>query len=193
MTTYDSFPNQLRHGAISLSRCGSKPGRAQREAKGNMYITAINIQSMHRLAAVLAATILVLATSSCKHEQASPVVVHVLRDTKATFAARLRKADLQFALTKPRLRDGRPIIVATNEGDSFAYLFHRLSSSPDSEELIILDSEADIPLDAAVQKQLGDQRPVCGTHPAFIPAGVEAQPREAAESYLRFLSEHCGT
>jgi hypothetical protein len=147
---------------------------------------------MHRLAAVLAATILVIGMSSCKHEQASPVVVHVWRDINATFAARLRNADLQFARTKPRLGDGRPILVATNEGDSFALLFHKLSSSY-YPELLILDSEADIPIDAAVRKQLGNQRPVCGTHPAFIPAGVETQPREAAESYLRFLSEHCGS
>src|SRR6266478_8526603 len=67
--------------------------------------------------------ILASASTSCKHpESFNPLVVHVLRDPSTRFAGKLRQADLQFALTKPHLDSGRGMMVATNEGSSFAML-----------------------------------------------------------------------
>ncbi len=120
---------------------------------------------------------------------ASPLVIHMLRDASAPFADKLRQADLQFGLTRPQLKSGKGVMVATNEGNSFAMLFKRFNDSPP--ELLILNSQADMPTDPNLRSQLGQPELVCGQHPAFIPTSVSGEPREAAQMYLQFLSSHC--
>jgi hypothetical protein len=81
-------------------------------------------------------------------------------------------------------------MVATNEGDSFPKLLRRFSEfTPD---LLILYSQADVPDDPATRDQLGRAESVCGQHPAFIPASVSGELREASQMYLRFVASHCG-
>jgi hypothetical protein len=120
-----------------------------------------------------------------------PLIVHVLRDPSASFARTLRNADLQFGLTKPHLKSGKGIMVATNEGDSFPKLLRRFADS--TPDLLILDSQADVPDDPRVRNQVGKAELVCGQHPAFIPTSVSGEEREAAEMYLRFLVSRCAT
>jgi hypothetical protein len=140
-----------------------------------------------RLLLILVAVVL---GTSCSHSGPSvPLVVHVLRAPSSSFAVQLREADLQFGLTKPHLRSGRGVIVATNEGDSFSKLLRQFPEfTPD---LLILDSQADAPDDPAIRKQLGEAELVCGQHPVFIPTSVSGEQREASQMYLRFLASHC--
>ena len=147
---------------------------------------------MLRIHLFLAAAIVLGAGTCCKHAKTTaPLVVHVLRDASATFAGKLRQADLQFALTKPHLNNGKEVWVATNEGKSFAQLLQRLPDSPP--DVLIFDSQADIPGDPAIRNQLGKAELVCGQHPAFIPISVSGELREASQMYLRFLVSHCDT
>jgi hypothetical protein len=113
----------------------------------------------------------------------------VLREPSAAFAGNLRHTDLQFALTKPHLDSSKPVMVATNEGNSYAMLLQRFpESTPD---VLILDSQADMPDNPAIRNHLGKAELVCGQHPAFIPISVSGEQREASQMYLRFLASHC--
>ena len=142
---------------------------------------------MLRVHLLLAAV--VFCTSCRRSEPPAPLVVHVLRDPSASFAGKLRNADLQFGLTKPHLKSGKGIMVATNEGDSFPKLLRRFAES--TPDLLILDSKADVPDDPGVRNQVGKAELVCGQHPAFIPTSVSGELREASEMYLQFLASHC--
>lgn len=139
---------------------------------------------------LLVAVLILFGFGVCcrRSEPTSPLVIHMLRDASAPFADKLRRADLQFSLTKPQLKSGKGVMVATNEGNSFAMLLKRLNDSPP--ELLILNSQADMPTDPNVRSQLGQPELVCG-HPAFIPTSVSGEPLEAAQMYLQFVSSHC--
>ena len=142
---------------------------------------------MLRVHLLLAAV--VFLTSCRRSEPPVPLIIHVLRDPSASFARTLRNADLQFALTKPHLKSGKGIMVATNEGDSFPKLLRRFADSiPD---LLILDSQVDMPDDPDIRNRVGKAELVCGWHPAFIPTSVSGELREASEMYLQFLASHC--
>jgi hypothetical protein len=134
--------------------------------------------------------LLLAACISCKHRELSqPVIVHVLRDPSASFAKRLRDADLQFALTKPHLNNRMEVLVTTNEGSSFPKLQQRLADTP--QDLLILSSQSDLPEDAGVRDRLGKPQLICGVATAYIPDWVSGEEREATEMYLRFLEAHC--
>lgn len=139
---------------------------------------------------LLVACLIFSVCVSCSGRSSSrTIVIHVLRDPSATFANRLRQADSQFALAKPRLADGNAVIVATNEGGSFPKLLSRLGDTPPS--ILILESESDLSDDAPVRAKLGKAELVCGGKPAYIPIGISREEREAVEMYLRFLKTHC--
>jgi hypothetical protein len=132
----------------------------------------------------------VVTCISCnKKEPPSPVIVHVLRDPSAGFAGHLRQADLQFALTKPHLSSGKGVLVATNEGRSFPKLSERLADTP--QDLLVLNSESDLPDSTKLRDHLGKSQLVCGGTLAYIPDWVAGEEREASEMYLRFLEAHC--
>jgi len=80
-------------------------------------------------------------------------------------------------------------MVATNEGDSFPKLLQQFAES--TPDLLILNSQADLPDEPGVRNQVGKAKLVCGQHPAFIPTSVSGEPREASEMYLQFLASHC--
>jgi hypothetical protein len=130
-----------------------------------------------------------ICVSCGQRESSQTVVVHVLRDPSAQFAGRLRRADSQFALTKPHLKNGKMVGVATNEGNSFPKLLQRIEDMPPS--LLILDSQSNLPADVASRVQLGRPEQVCGGKQAYMPIRVSGEEREAAEMYLRFLEAHC--
>jgi hypothetical protein len=134
---------------------------------------------------------LVLSVSlACKErEYPPPVIVHVLRDPSAPFAKNLRQTDLQFGLSKARLNGGKWVMVATNEGNSYAILVRRLADTP--EDLLILNSPSDLPDIVAVRDHVGEPQLVCGGASAYIPDWVSSEQREATEMYLRFLVVHC--
>jgi tetratricopeptide (TPR) repeat protein len=132
-----------------------------------------------------------LPAASCGRKERparSPVVVHVLRDPSAGFAGPLKAADSQFALTKPHLSNGRPVVVATNEGDSYAKLLPRVSEMPPT--FLIIDSHSKLPTDLSSLVQRAAPVPVCGAI-VYEPVSVTGEEREAAELYLRFLEGHC--
>ena len=141
---------------------------------------------------LLVACVILASSISCRHEgEPSRVqVIHVLRNPVASFAPQLSRANRQFALTKPRLSSGITVLVATNEGDSFAHLMSRIADDPDS--LLILDSESELPQESSLRALLGPPTPVCGRGgSAYIPLRISGDEREATEMYLRFLKDHC--
>jgi hypothetical protein len=130
------------------------------------------------------------ACMACKRQKVvSPVVVHVLRDPSAEFAPNLRRATAQFDLTKPRLADGRQVMIATNEGESFTVLMQRLKDMPP--EVLILDSPSDLPNEPTIQRSFRDVEPVCGGRPAYIPTSLTGEELEAAKMYLRYMRLFC--
>lgn len=96
---------------------------------------------------------------------------------------------MQFGLAEPRVKSGKAVLVATNEGNSFAKLEKRFSET--APELLILNSMADIPREPSVRSQLGNAELVCGQHPAFIPTSISGEQREASQIYLQFVVSHC--
>lgn len=133
-----------------------------------------------------------LATcASCGRKQPptlSPIVVHVLCDPSAEFAAPLRAADSEFALGKPRLANGRPVIVATNEGNSYSDLLGRVGDMPPT--LLIIDYHTKPLADIASLVRGATPEPVCGAI-AYVPTFVTGEERQAAEAYVRFLEAPC--
>lgn len=120
------------------------------------------------------------------------MIVHVLRDPSGNFAAPLEAADAQFALGKPRLANGRPIIVAMNEGDSYTALLRRVGDMRPT--LLIIDPRSELPADVAAGVTSlvrgSTAVPVCGVI-AYVPTSVAGEERQAVELYLRFLEAHC--
>ncbi|MGA9529680.1 MAG: hypothetical protein WBS24_16320 [Terriglobales bacterium] len=120
------------------------------------------------------------------------MIVHVYRDWAKPFAKPLRQADLQFGLTKPHLRSGKNVMIATIEGHSLGFTHVLGQLDQDQPALLVLDTERDIPNDATRQ-ELGSPIFVCGGHPAYIANWVTGEQREAATMYLAYVSAHCGT
>jgi hypothetical protein len=117
------------------------------------------------------------------------VTIHVFRDIHASFVEELKRADLQFSTTQPRVKSGKAVMVAMNEGTSFQFLLTKFrESKPD---VVIFDSQADIPFDNAVRSELAKSEFVCGQHPSFIPTSISGEEREAAEMYVHFLASQC--
>lgn len=144
---------------------------------------------MPRVRLLLAAMILCGLCVSCRDsKQSAPLVIHVWRDPSATFAEKLRRVDLQFAMTKSHVNSGVGVMAATNES-GFQKLLETLGKYPP--EILILESEADLPKDAAISHQLGQPQFVCGHHPAFIPISISGDLRKASEIYLHFVAAHC--
>lgn len=100
------------------------------------------------------------------------------------------RADLQFGLTKPHLRNGKGVMTATLTWSrlTFTQLLGQLDQS--QPDLLVLDTEADIP-DGAIKQKVGNPTRVCGGHPAYIADWVTGEQREAATMYLDFLTTHC--
>jgi len=118
----------------------------------------------------------------------APIVVHVLRDPSSKFADPLRAIEYQFALTKPHLVNGRFVVVATNEGDSYAKLLRRVSDRPPT--LLVIDPQSELPADVASLVRPVTPESVCGGI-AYIPNAISGEERDAAELYLRFVETHC--
>jgi hypothetical protein len=145
---------------------------------------------MPRLTIFVAVALLLGVSMSCSQSDA-PVVIHVFRDIHASFVEELKRADLQFGTTQRRVKSGKPVIVATNEGTSFQFLLTQFEESVP--EVVIFDSQANIPFDPAVRSRLAKAELVCGQHPSFIPTSISGEKREAAEMYVRFLVSQCAT
>jgi hypothetical protein len=131
---------------------------------------------------------LALCVSCNEKSQPQVVVLHVLRDPSAQFAEKLRQADSQFALTKLRLADGRSLVVATNEGNSYPTLIQQIVEMPP--DLLFEDSESDVSAEALVHAQLAEAGSVCGTKLVYV-TNASGEKSEAAQIYLRFLRAHC--
>jgi hypothetical protein len=87
-------------------------------------------------------------------------------------------------------------MVGTTEGGGFQMLLKKMireGVDQHSPEVLILESETDVPQDVAIRQQLGTPQLVCGSHPAFIPVPVSGEQREASEMYLHFVVAHCET
>ena len=134
--------------------------------------------------------LLICCVSCGQRKPSEPVVVHVLRDSRAKFAERLRQADLKFGLTRARVKSGKYVIVATNEGNSDDDLLGHVANVPPS--LLIVDSQSTLPAEVASQVRSEPPKLVCGGT-AYIPDKIPEEEREAAEMYLRFLEGHCET
>jgi hypothetical protein len=81
---------------------------------------------------------------SChKESQQGPVLVHVVRDPSGQFSQVLKQVTYRFDLTGARLRNGRPVMIATNEGDSFSKLLKQSGSA--KPEILILNSQERFP------------------------------------------------
>ncbi len=133
--------------------------------------------------------VLGLSITCRKREEPPPVIVHVLRDPSSPFAKNIRQGDLQFGLSKERLKSGKWIMVATNEGNSYPTLVRRLGDARD--DLLILNAASDLPETVAVRDHIGRPQLICGGAQAYIPDWVSGERREATEMYLRFLVAHC--
>jgi hypothetical protein len=117
------------------------------------------------------------------------VVVHVLRDPSAPFADKLRRAESQFGLTETRLANGKKVIVATNEGDSYPKLVQRIGDmSPD---VVIPDDESDIPSEVSARSLFLNSGAACGAKLVYVTTSASEEQIEAAKLYVRFLQTHC--
>ena len=139
--------------------------------------------------AVIAILLLVFCLS-CQRQK-PPLVVQVMRDSDAQFAKQLDRVTRDYALTKPRVKSGRDVLVGTMEvgGSQFTASVQRLLAT--HPEIIIVDPQAEFPIDASLRDQLGSSVPVCAGTPAYIPMWVSGEKKEAAEAYVRFLQRNC--
>ena len=58
-------------------------------------------------------------------------------------------------------------------------------------DVLLVYSHTFAPDDVLIKNQLGPSGQACGIHPAFIPAAVSGEQREAARLYTDFLVSHC--
>ena len=144
---------------------------------------------MHSTRIVVALLMLCSCVSCEQTESQRTVLVHVVSDPSAQFAQALRQANSEFAVSQPRLGNGKIVIVATNEGNSYAKLLKQLSNRPI--EILIPNSSSDLPENPALRVDLGTPVSVCGGKSAYIPTWVSSEEREASDLYVRFLETHC--
>jgi hypothetical protein len=131
----------------------------------------------------------VLAACDAQQRAQTPVIIHVIRDATAPFAIQLAKATTEFASRMPRLPNGRPVLVATNEGRSFPELAGKLATTK-AAEVVILNAQSDA-AELAAASHLGTPTLVCNGHPSYIPDWVSGESLNAAKTYLRFLAAEC--
>ncbi len=144
----------------------------------------------HRGLLILAILLELISCMSCNRQQLqNPVVVHVVRDPSSLLAQKLRQATYEFDLRRPHLSDGRGVMIATNEGDSYPKLLRQLADMPP--EVLIVDSQQDLPINSTEKQKLGNSRSVCGSGSAYVLASVSEVEREAANMYVDFLATHC--
>ncbi|MGA8271096.1 MAG: hypothetical protein WB919_06005 [Candidatus Sulfotelmatobacter sp.] len=134
-----------------------------------------------------AVSALVMFCSCRRSEVASPVIVQVRHDLSGPTAKSLGSTDLQFNVTNPHLENGKVVMIATERVGQ--YRLWRLAES--GEDLLILNSQKDIPNTELVRNHLGKQQLVCGEALSFIPDWVSGEERQATEMYLRFLVAYC--
>jgi len=79
----------------------------------------------------------------------------------------------------------KPVRVEIKENVLYSTLVHRIGTSAD---VLILSSSGIVPGDTDTANQLGPTQLVCGVHPAFVPASVKGEEREAAEMYVKFFA-----
>ena len=97
-------------------------------------------------------------------------------------------------LTRVFLRDKsgrRPVYGGTEKFQTDPYWKDYVLLSDSAPEMLILDSQMDLPEEPAIHNQLGKAELLCGHHPTFIPTSVSGELREASEMYLRSLVCHC--
>jgi hypothetical protein len=125
---------------------------------------------------------------SCKRSEVpAPVIVHVRHDLPGSAANSLLRTDLQFALTNARLGNGKLVMIATESVSQ--YRLRRLADS--GEDLLILNSQRDLPNTELARDHLGKQQIVCGRAVSYVPDWVSGEARQATEIYLQFLVAHC--
>ena len=138
---------------------------------------------MHVIRDLLAA-LLLLACAGCSDKNASePIVVHVFRDSNA---AELNSALLAIGAKQLRTNSGRPIVIATMEGKSYAETLDLLGFQY-RVELIFLHSPEDagklktkVSVPIALPGRLD-------TYYAVVSAPASAEQREAAQAVVASL------
>lgn len=133
---------------------------------------------------------LVSLATGCR-ESTQPVVVRVFFDTSGPSSRWVRDMISQFSLERPRVADGRPIMIATYETHAYGQDLGRLSDL--RPQLVILSSPSDADLTGPAREQLGSPLHVCSeriSDQAYIPEWVSSRDREAADIFLRYLVAH---
>jgi hypothetical protein len=101
----------------------------------------------------------------------------------------LIRATQAFVKDYRKAPDGRALMVSMYDSASYTADLQRLPEL--HEQVVILDSEADLAADAPIRAHLGDPEPVCGSFPAYLPDWSAPAERDAALLYLQFLRDHC--
>jgi hypothetical protein len=142
---------------------------------------------MRPIALVMTTFVLGMSTSCHRGVSQAPVIVRVYRDSSSPTAQRLMWATNRFTVTAPRLKNGQPVSVAIYEPRSYSKDLQQIEEI--HPQLVILNSESELPAKSA--SGMGSPKLICGGKPAYIPAWVSPQQREAANVLLNFLVADC--
>lgn len=176
------------HGRVAFLRREGVGEFPERRAANLSFGTRLKGKKAVRALWLSALFVTPTVLASCSQKAQLPVIVHVLRDPSATFAAALRQADTQFALTRPRLQNGKRILVATNEAGSYQLLLQRTGEMPPT--MLIASPEPGLPNEVLSRAHLATKRSVCGGQ-AYVFDSVSGEEQQAANLYLHFLEAHC--
>ena len=132
------------------------------------------------IALIPGALFLALGTACHRETMPDPVVVRVVRDP--SFAADLIVPNAKFVKSEPHLRSGRRVTLDIRDDVSYWDYSQRIRAFAPS--VLIFLSRESIPTASGVASQLGFPEFVCGIHPAFVPASVTGEEREAAAKWL---------
>ena len=154
----------------------------------------VRMASRLRFTSAVLAILVFAGLSGCKQPKAknTPALVRVARNLSSPYGSEMDHRIVEFQISNPRLKSGKPIVIQTVESDYHDLLQHNLSNA----DVVILDAPADADLNPALRADMAHAVNICSAVkacpaevPALIPSSDSPDRKEAAQRFLDALQK----
>jgi hypothetical protein len=145
----------------------------------------------------LAGVSLLMGMGCHKESKPQPVVVRVFRDLRSPYGYELDHRILEFQLTNPRLPSGAPIVIKTFDDMDYDTALKSHFDRDLRVEVVILNTATDATGNPPLAANLAHATDICAAVkacpanvPAFVPSSATGAQAEAAQVFVKSLSQH---